>query len=456
MAIQPGIGKRDGFSGKFGIIAAAAGSAVGLGNIWRFPYITGENGGGAFLLVYIFFILAIGIPVMLSEFVIGRRAGSNALGSFRKLSPGSPWWLIGLMGIIAAFVILSFYSTVAGWTLEYIWQAATGHFSGKNIEQLTSDFNNFTSSGFRPVFWQIVFMAMTAGVVLAGVQKGIEKYTKILMPLLLVLIIAVCVRSLTLPGAGAGLRFLFEPHFEKLTLQSVLMALGQAAFSLSIGMGALITYGSYIRKDIPLTATAIEVASADTIIAILSGVMVFPALFALGESPVGGPGLVFITLPKIFQSMPGGYMFGIVFFILIAVAALTSTISVLEVVVAYLKEEKNMSRAKATLLGTVSITIIGVFCTLSFGPMKDVQIFGKTIFELMNYMSANIFLTFGALFIVIYTGWKLGTNHFLDELRQGGKIHPAVAVVLVFCIRYLAPVAVGAVAIGAFFIDGLI
>ena len=261
MAFLPGIKPREGFTGRFGIIAAATGSAVGLGNIWRFPYITGENGGGAFLLVYLCFVFAIGIPVMLSEFVIGRRSQSNALGSFKKLSPGSPWWIIGLMGIVAAFVILSFYSTVAGWTLEYVIQAIRGNFAEKNIAELNTDFESFTSGSYRPLIWQFLFMALTAGVVLAGVQKGIEKYTKILMPLLLVLIIFVCIRSITLPGAGAGLRFLFEPHFGKLTLQSILMALGQAAFSLSIGMGALITYGSYIRKDTPLLSTSIWVAS---------------------------------------------------------------------------------------------------------------------------------------------------------------------------------------------------
>jgi NSS family neurotransmitter:Na+ symporter len=233
------------------------------------------------------------------------------------------------------------------------------------------------------------------------------------------------------------------------------MALGQAAFSLSIGMGALITYGSYIRKDTPLLSTSLWVASADTLIAVLSGIMVFPALFALGESPVGGPGLVFVTLPKIFQSMPGGHAFGIVFFFLIAIAALTSTISVLEVVVAYLKEEKNMSRGKATLIGSVSITALGVLCTLSFGPLKDMTLFGMTVFDVMNYISANIFLTFGALFIVIYTGWKLGKSAFIDELKQGSKIHPILATILVFIIRFIAPVAIAAVAIGAFFIKGL-
>ena len=447
--------QRDGFSGRFGVLAAAAGSAVGLGNIWRFPYITGENGGGAFLLIYLFFILAIGIPVMLSEFVIGRRSQSNALGSFRKLSPGSSWWLIGMMGIIAAFVILSFYSTVAGWTLEYIFQAAVGGFEGKTMEQLSTGFSEFTAGSFRPIVWQIVFMALTAFIVLAGVQKGIEKYTKILMPALLIIIIVICIRSLTLPGAKAGLEFLFVPDFEKLTGQSILLALGQAAFSLSIGMGALITYGSYIRKDTPLLGTAVQVATADTLIAVLSGVMIFPALFAMGESPAGGPGLVFVILPKIFQSMPGGYFFSIIFFILLSVAALTSTISVLEVVVAYMKEELKMSRLKATLIGGISISAIGVLCTLSFGPLKDFTIFGKTVFDLMNYMSANIFLTFGALFIVIYTGWKLGKSNFVNEINEGGKVHPLVATILVFIIKYIAPIAVGAVAIGAFFIEGL-
>jgi len=447
--------QRDGFSGRFGVIAAAAGSAVGLGNIWRFPYITGENGGGAFLLLYLFFIIVIGVPVMLSEFVIGRRSQSNALGSFKKLSPGSGWWLIGLMGIVAAFVILSFYSTVAGWTLEYISQSIQNSFQGKNSAQLTADFNNFTYGSYWPVLWQLIFMGLTAWVVLAGIQKGIEKYTKILMPILLFMIIVVCIRSVTLPGAEKGLKFLFEPHFEKLTLQGVLMALGQAAFSLSIGMGALITYGSYIRNDTPLLGTAVQVAGADTLIAVLSGVMIFPALMALGQDPAGGPGLVFITLPGIFQSMPGGQIFAILFFILLAVAALTSTISVLEVVVAYMKEEFNISRKKATAIGAISISIIGVICTLSFGPLKDFKIFGLTTFDLMNYISANIFLTFGALFIVIYTGWKLGKSNFVDELKQGGKVSPALVNIIVFIIKFIAPIAIGAVAIGTFFIEGL-
>lgn len=451
-----GSSKRDGFTSKFGVIAAAAGSAVGLGNIWRFPYITGENGGGAFLLIYLGFILLIGIPVMLSELTIGRRAQLNAYGSFKKLAPKTKWHFVGMMGIIAAFFILAFYSTVAGWTLEYIVQAFGNAFAGKSDTQIHTDFVAFTSDSFRPILWQIVFMVLTAAVVYAGVQNGIEKYTKLLMPLLLVLIIAICIRSVTLEGASEGLKFLFYPDFSKINIEVVLMALGQAAFSLSIGMGALITYGSYIDRKNNLLTTSVQVASADTLIAVLSGIMVFPAVFALGGKAAGGPGLVFETLPLLFQKMPGGFYFSIIFFILLAVAALTSTISVLEVVVAYFKEELKMSRAKATIIGGVSITILGVFATLSFGPLKDVQIFGKTIFDLLNYVSANILLTFGALLIVLFLGWQLGKKQIIDEVTNQGELKIRVLKVIIFIIKYIAPIAIGAVAIGSFFIDGLI
>lgn len=447
---------RDSFSGKIGILAAAAGSAVGLGNIWRFPYITGENGGGAFLLIFIIAVIVIGIPAILSEFVIGRKSQANALGAFKILSPGKVWWFIGLMGIVAAFVILSFYSTVAGWTLEYIFQSFLGSFHDKSTSELADNFNNFTASWFRPLLWQIIFMLLTALIVFAGIQNGIEKATKILMPALLIMIIFVCVRSLSLEGSKKGLEFLFKPDFSKVTYQTILLAFGQAAFSLSIGMGALITYGSYIKKDTPLVNVATQIAFVDTLIALLSGVMIFPALFALGASPAGGPGLVFITLPKIFNSMPGGDFFAIIFFILLAVAALTSTISVLEVVVAYLVEEKKLSRKSATIIASISITILGVFCTLSFGPLRDFTIFKKTIFDLMNYLSANILLTFGALFIIIFCGWILKKEAFLKEINISEKINPLVLNTIFFVIKYIAPLAIGAIAIGAFFIEGLI
>jgi NSS family neurotransmitter:Na+ symporter len=450
-------GSRDGFSSKFGVIAAAAGSAVGLGNIWRFPLVASQNGGGAFIMLYIGFILLIGIPVMLSEFSIGRRAQLNTYGSFKKLAPGSRWYLLGFLGIAAAFTILAFYSTVAGWTLEYFTQAISGKLAHtQNMEQ---NFTSFSTHPYRPLIWQLVFMVLTALIVYLGVQKGIEKLTKILMPLLLILIIAVVIRSVSLEGASEGVRYLFIPNWSAVSFKTVLMALGQAAFSLSIGMGALITYGSYIQKDNHLLNTSIQVALADTGIAILSSLMVIPAVFAFTSNNINdfspGPGLVFEVLPNVFKSMPGGSVFSIVFFFLLAVAALTSTISVLEVVVAYFKEELKMSRGKATIIASVSISTLGALATLSFGPLSKFKLFGQTIFGILNYMSANVLLTFGALLIVIFVGWRMGKSEFYDEVTNQGTIKSNIFKIIFFIIRYIAPVAIGIVAISAFFIDGI-
>ncbi len=436
---------RDTFGSKIGVIAAAAGSAVGLGNIWRFPYVLGENGGAAFLLIYLMFILVIGFPVMLAELTIGRKAQLNALGSFKKLAPGKPWYLIGLMGIVAAFVILAFYSTIAGWTLEYLFQAVKNGFADKNPGQLKDSFEMFQSGTFRPILWQLVFMFLTGFIVFSGVKKGIEKYTKILMPVLLVLIIIICIRSLTLPGAGDGLRFLFKPDFSKITWKVMLDALGQAAFSLSIGMGTLITYGSYIQKDNNLPSTAFQVSMADTLIAILAGVMIFPAVFAFNIKPDEGFGLVFIVLPNIFQQMVGGYFFAIIFFILLGIAALTSTISVLEVVVAYFSEELNMSRKKATIIGSVAISIVGIFATLSFGPLQNFTIFKQTIFSIFNYVSANVLLPVGAIFIVLFVGWYLGPRAVRAEVTNDGELKGRLLPVFMFIVRFLAPVAIALV-----------
>lgn len=437
--------KRDSFGSKFGVIAATAGSAVGLGNIWRFPYVAGESGGGAFVLIYLGFILLIGVPVMLSEFIIGRRGQQNAFGSFKKLAPGKPWYLVGLMGIVAAFLILAFYSTIAGWTLEYIMQSITNSFNGKNAAELKQSFEIFQSGTFRPVLWQLIFMGLTAWIVYSGVKDGIEKYTKILMPLLFVLIIIMCVRAVTLPGAYKGLEFLFKPDFSKITWGVVLEALGQAAFSLSIGMGALITYGSYIGKDNNLSTTAIQVSIADTAIAILAGVMIFPAVFAFGLKPDEGFGLVFIVLPNIFEQMAGGYFFSIIFFLLLAVAALTSTISVLEVVVAYFVEELKMTRKKATIIGSVSISAIGVLCTLSFGGLSNFKILNKTIFGVFDYLSANILLPVGAFLIVIFLGWFLGKKVIADELSNGGTLKNRLLGLFIFIIKFIAPIAIAMV-----------
>lgn len=433
---------RDSFGSKFGVVAASAGSAIGLGNIWRFPYIAGENGGGAFLLLYLGFIISIGLPVMLSEFSIGRKAQRNAFGSFRKLAPGSSWSLVGIMGIVAAFVILAFYSTIAGWTLEYIINAVNNSFAGNDPKVI---FEEFKSDTFRPLLWQFIFMILTAWIVFSGVKHGIEKYTKILMPFLVLLIIIICIRSLTLEGAIEGVEFLFKPDFSKITWAVVLKALGQAAFSLSIGMGALITYGSYINKKENLTKTAIQVSAADTLIAILAGVMIFPAVFALGFQPDGGPGLVFVVLPGLFLEMPGGYIFSIIFFLLIAVAALTSTVSVLEVVVAYFSEELNITRKKATLIATASISVLGIFSTLSFSNLSEFKIFDKTLFDLMEYFAANVLLPLGALLIVVFLSWHQGYGKTKAEITNQGKFKGRMFNAFFYIIKYIAPIAIALV-----------
>lgn len=439
------LGPRDSFSSKIGVVAAAAGSAVGLGNIWRFPYVTGQNGGGAFLLIYLTFILAIGFPVMLAELTIGRRAQKNALGSFKKLAPGKPWYLIGLMGIVAAFLILAFYSTIAGWTLEYLVQAITNSFDGKSSLDLKNSFETFQAGSFRPLLWQFVFMFLTGYIVYSGVKQGIEKYTKILMPVLLVLIIIICIRSLTLPGAKEGLVFLFKPDFSKITWPVILDALGQAAFSLSIGMGTLITYGSYIQKDNNLPRTALQVSAADTLIAIMAGVMIFPAVFAFNIDPAEGFGLVFIVLPNIFEQMAGGYFFSILFFILLAIAALTSTVSVLEVVVAYFSEELKMTRTRATVIGSVAISFVGIFATLSFGPLGKFKLLDRTIFGWFDFLSANILLPLGAIFIVLFVGWFLGKKNVREELSNDGTVKLPLLNIFMWIVKLVAPLAIAMV-----------
>jgi len=441
----PSTDERESFSGKFGVIAAAAGSAIGLGNIWRFPYVTGENGGGAFLFIYLIIIIAIGIPVMTSEFVIGRSAQKNPYGAFKMLAPGKPWYLIGLMGVAAAFMILAFYTTVAGWTLEYVYQSLTGNLSGKNDGELTVMFDTFLKSSFRPLLWFILFMSFTALIILSGVRRGIEKSTKILMPFLALLLVILCIRSVTLEGSGEGLKFLFHPDFSKITPKTILEALGQAFFSLSIGMGTLITYGSYIRKTENLASSSLMVVMADTAIAIIAGIAIFPALFALGGSPASGTGLVFIVLPGIFQKLPFGEIFALIFFILLAVAALTSTISVLEVIVAYLVEELKMTRRKATIAATLSVSVLGFVTVLSFGSLSNIQLFDHNIFEMLEYLTSNIMLPLGGLFIVLFIGWFYSPSLTKKELTNDGALKSTYLPLFMFIVKFIAPVAIAMV-----------
>jgi len=433
--------QRESFSNKFGVIAAAAGSAIGLGNIWRFPYVAGENGGAAFLFIYILCILIIGIPVMISEFVIGRSAQKNPYGAFRMLAPGKPWFLIGLMGVVAAFMILAFYTVVAGWTLEYIYQSITGNLFGKSTTQLSEMFDNFRYESVRPVLWFFIFMSFTAWIVISGIKDGIEKYVKILMPLLLIMLVGMAIYVLTFDGSSKGLHFLFNPDFSKITPKVILEALGQAFFSLSIGMGTLITYGSYIRKNDNLGSTALSVAGADTFIALIAGIAIFPAIFAFADieklqlaKVISGEGLVFVALPNILINIPGGRIIGIMFFTLLSVAALTSTISVLEVIVAYFSEELNMTRKKATLVATISVSVLGVLAVIFTG-----------VFGFLNFTTANILLPVGGLFIVLFIGWFYGMNKTKTELSSEGRFKSKYFPFYMFAVKFIAPIAISIV-----------
>ena len=443
--------KRDGFGSKLGIIAAAAGSAIGLGNIYRFPCELGNNGGAAFLLVYLVVVIFLGIPVMLSELVIGRRSQSNSVGAFKKLAPKTAWPIVGYMGVLCGFIIFAFYSTVSGWTLEYIVKAVTNSFHDKDLAAIEKDFTAFHDMGWRNVMWQAVFIFLTGFVVFRGVQNGIEKYAKILMPVLLVILVILGIRSMTLPGAKEGLTFLFKPDFSKITGNVLLSALGQGFFSLSLGMGVLITYGSYVKKEDNLTSTAFSVVLADTFIALLAGIVIFPAAFSFGVNPEAGMGLVFNTLPMIFNQMVGGYWFCIIFFVLLAIAALTSTISLLEVVVAYLAEEFHMKRQWATVLACAGTMLLGVFASLSLMSDTPFILFGRSVFDMMDFVSSNILLPLGGVLIVVFVGWYLGKQKFFDEVTNKGQLKSPLKSIILFIIKYLAPIAILIV-----FISGLI
>lgn len=432
---------REKFSGSFGFLAAAIGSAVGLGNIWRFPYIVGQNGGGAFLIVYLGIVAIIGLPIMITEFVIGREGKKDAIGSFRALSK-EPWYLSGVLGVLAAFFILSFYGVVAGWTLEYVVKAATNSFVGQSGDQIVNMFVGFITDPIRPIIWQVVFMIITALIVATGVQGGIEKLAKILVPLLLVIIVFLDIQALTLPRGKAGFEFLFKPDWSALNWSVVLNALGHAFFSLSLGMGIMITYGSYIDDKENLGKMAIGVSIGDTLIALLAGMAIFPAVFAFGVEPSSGAGLVFMSLPNVFAQMPGGYIFGILFFFLLALAALTSTISLLEVVVAYLVDSHNMKRSKASIVSLVSITLVGMIASLSNGVLSHIKIGEDNIFDFIDHTTANYFLTTAALISVIFLGWRLSKDVVKKQLTNEGKVEAGYMNILMFLVRFIVPIAI--------------
>ena len=438
--------QRENFGSKLGIIMATAGSALGLGNIYRFPVEAGNNGGGAFLIVYLGVALLIGTPLMISEFIIGRRAKSNPVGAFRNLSAKrSAWPLVGWMGIVCAFLILAFYTTVAGWTLGYLGKSVANHFAGQDLDQIQQQFNTFVAHPWLPIVCQLAFLALTAVVVVRGVKNGIERWSKILMPLLLVIMVVLCVKSLTLPGAAEGLRFLFYPDFSKITGSVLLSALGQSFFSLSIGMGALITYGSYIAKDDNMVSSATSVVLADTLVAVLAGVIIFPAAMSFGIPTEAGSSLAFTTLPMIFQQMTGGYFFCLIFFLLLVIATLTSTISLLEVIVAALTEEFNLPRGKAAWLGAAGTAVIGVIATMSFQNGSPLYIGGRNAFDILDFVTSHYIMPIGGLLIVVFVGWRMKRANVLDELTNGGTLRTGLRKAILFIIRYLCPVAIAVI-----------
>ncbi|QXM07089.1 sodium-dependent transporter [Crassaminicella indica] len=434
--------KRDSFGSRLGILAAAAGSAIGLGNIWKFPFVTGQNGGAAFILVYLFCIALIGLPVMVSEFVLGRKTQANAAGAFKAIEKEKPWYLSGYVAIGTAFIILSYYAMIAGWIFSYIGRAATGKLITVAPEKLGSYFESIIGSNIEPMFCTFLVIAFTAFMVLSGVKDGIEKYSKILMPILLVILVGLMIRSVTLDGASKGLEFLFKPNWSSLTTEGVLEALGHAFYSLSLGMGIIITYGSYINKKENILKLALQVTIADTVIALMAGTVIFPAVFAYGLEPNAGPGLIFITLPAVFREMPLGALFETLFFLLVGIAALTSTISLLEVVVAFVTEQFNIARKKATVLLAAIIYLVSIPSVLSFGAWSDIKIFGRTFFDLFDQTASNILLPIGGLLVCIFVGWVWGSENAVKEITSNGKYQFNYQRAYDFIIKLLAPAAI--------------
>ena len=431
------------FGSKLGVIMATVGCAVGLGNIWRFPYMIGQNGGAAFLAIYIICIILLGLPVMLSEFFIGRYTRKNAAGAFKVLDPGTKWSLIGYNGVLASFLILGFYSVVAGWTLEYIMQAVTGSLSDKAPEAFAQDFKLFSTEIFRPILWTVTFIGLTHFIVVSGVKEGIERTSKVMMPILFLILLALCIRSVTLPNASEGLYFLFKPDFSKITSAVVLSAMGQAFFSLSIGMGCLITYSSYFSKDTKMQITALQVTILDTLVAVMAGIMIFPAVFSFGIAPTAGPELVFITLPNVFQQLPMGAIWSLVFFLLLALAALTSTISLHEVATAYVHEEYQITRTKAAWFVSGGVMVLGILSSLSIGIWKEYTLFGLTFFDLLDYLTAKIMLPFGGMLICIYLGNRVDRKILKEELTNKGTVPFYFFNTYAFFMKYIAPIAIG-------------
>ena len=438
--------ERANFGSRLGIILATAGSAVGLGNVWRFPSMTGQNGGASFILIYIACVLMLGLPCMLNEFIIGRRAQANAARAYETLANGTPWRFIGYFGVFTGFLIVGYYVVVSGWCLQYIYASAAGDLTGDSAS-ISSYFDTFKANPWKPILWLVLFFGISHFIIAKGVEKGIERASKIMMPLLFLLLVVIAVAACLLPGAGEGITFLFSPDFSKVNGTVMLDALGQAFYSLSVGMGCLCTYASYFKRDTHLTKSAVEIISIDTVIAILAGLMIFPAVFSAGViDPGDGDGLVFKTLPyvfnKAFEAVPLiGNIVAVLFFALLSVAALTSLISLHEVCTAFFHEEMKVSRRRGALIVTILGIVIGIFCSLSF-YRTEIGLFGMSLFDLFNFATGQIFLPLGGLLTCLFLGWYVPKWVVHDEFTNRGTLRGRFFGLYLFSVRFVCPVAI--------------
>ena len=438
--------ERANFGSKLGVILATAGSAVGLGNVWRFPYMAGENGGAVFIIIYVVCVLMLGIPCMISEFIVGRHGQSNTARAYRRLSGGTPWAVIGYMGVLTGFLITGYYAVVSGWCLQYIWASLVGHLHG-DPEYFLTYFADLSSDPVKPVLWTLIILGITYLIIEHGVRDGIERASKLLMPTLFFLLLIIVVASCMLPGAERGIEFLFKPDFSKISSDVFLGALGQSFYSLSIAMGCLCTYASYFSKYTNLTNSAVQIAVIDCMVAILAGLMIFPAAFSVGVNPDSGPSLIFITLPNVFQqafaAMPVvGYLVSLLFFVLLSLAALTSLMSLHEVSTAFFQEELHTTRKRAALLVTVSTGVIGAFCSLSLGAVDGLSFLGKTLFDWFDFITGQIFLPIVGFLTCIFIGWFVDHKVVRDEFTNWGTLRGRFFHFYLFLVKYVCPLAI--------------
>ena len=435
------------FGSKLGVILATAGSAVGLGNIWRFPYMAGQNGGAVFIMIYIFCILLLGIPCMISEFIIGRHGQANTARAYRKMAGGTMWSFIGYMGVLTGFLITGYYAVVSGWCLEYVWASVLGKLHG-DPAFITNYFTSFSQDPVKPVFWTLIILLTTYLIIENGVRDGIERASKLMMPTLFVLLLIIVVASCMLPDAEKGVEFLFKPDFKKINGEVFLAALGQSFYSMSIAMGCICTYASYFSKHTNLTTSAVQIGVIDFIVALLAGLVIFPAAFSVGVRPDSGPSLIFITLPNVFQQafsfIPSlGYFISVLFYILLSMAALTSLMSLHEVSTAFLQEEMVITRKKAARIVTISTIIVGAMCSLSLGAWSKYQFFGKTVFDLFDFVTGQLFLPIVGFLTCIFIGWFVPHKIVRDEFTNWGTLRNGTLFhIYLLLVKYVCPLCI--------------